>query len=431
MFSDFVKCSRYNIVNRMSNGQFLVYNTLSSSVAVLSESEMQTLVSKERCDDSFSEQCYSMGFLVPKAENELKKVNCISNMNNFNTSRAGIQILPTTGCNAKCFYCYEEGFCIETMSDETAEKTIAFLKDFFAPFKEVSIAWFGGEPLLRFDIIEKISKEIIPFLESKKISYSSNIITNATLLDKGMIEKLNDYHINKIQITIDGFEGMHDDRKNYSNPDCSYSKIISKIKLLSESNINTLVRFNVDRKNADSCIKALYDIKGKIGNADNVWPYFAPLYSDKGYDACISSDQLSDYYKEFYKALIDCEYIQTINGLPMNFQNATCCAKMINNYVISPKGQISKCEHLLDCADDLVGDVENGIIFNDAMVRWSNTELDDDCKNCSYLPLCQSGCYAAMKRKFGYGKCSYVKFLNEAVVFATEYLLEKNKKKGG
>ena len=108
----------------------------------------------------------------------------------------------------------------------------------------------------------------------------------------------------------------------------------------------------------------------------------------------------------------------------MNFTNASCCATMINNFVISPSGDIYKCEHLIGDATDIVGNVFDGIIFNKAMCDWTKSILPEECKECSYLPLCQAGCRAAVKRGFGYGRCSYIKFTNSATVYAADYLLE-------
>jgi hypothetical protein len=45
-----------------------------------------------------------------------------------------------------------------------------------------------------------------------------------------------------------------------------------------------------------------------------------------------------DAFKKGYAKLIECGCITSINGLLMNFMNATCTAKMTNNYVISPSG---------------------------------------------------------------------------------------------
>ncbi|MCR5121412.1 MAG: hypothetical protein K6B74_03220, partial [Ruminococcus sp.] len=55
-------------------------------------------------------------------------------------------IFPTTGCNARCVYCYEKGYAVKNMSIETADRLV----DYICETKSddfVKLNWFGGEPL--------------------------------------------------------------------------------------------------------------------------------------------------------------------------------------------------------------------------------------------------------------------------------------------
>lgn len=423
------KASRYNIFDGLKNGNYLIYNTLSSCVAIVTSEELKEL--KEGCfeNDSLLREYKQLGFVVDSSEDELRKVIALRNMNNFNMRCAGFQILPTTGCNARCFYCYEQDFVNETMNSEVIDQTIKFIKNYASSLKQLNIAWFGGEPLLRFDIIEYMSQEFIAYCKENHIEYSANMITNAALLDDSIIKKLKMYKVETIQITIDGYGNVHDKRKGYLAEGMGYHTIIGSIKKLINSQIKVLVRLNIDKQNFSSCMDAIDNLKETCGNGKFIWPYIAPLYSDKDTKNCFSKNDLSEVFAESYKKLIDCGYIQSVDGLPMNFTNASCCATMINNFVIAPSGNIYKCEHLLNDENEKVGDVFSGIIFNKAMCNWAEPDAPGECKNCSYLPICQAGCRAALKRGFGYGRCSYIKFINKAVTQAVDYLLENQPEK--
>ena len=65
-------------------------------------------------------------------------------------------ILPTTACNARCIYCYEQGMQYVTMKEETVAQTIEFIKKVRSPKEKVNFLWFGGEPLVGERIIDKI-----------------------------------------------------------------------------------------------------------------------------------------------------------------------------------------------------------------------------------------------------------------------------------
>jgi len=59
-------------------------------------------------------------------------------------------ILPTTGCNARCYYCFEHGSKVMTMTRETAGEVVRFITEHCGPKKTVAIMWFGGEPTSLF-----------------------------------------------------------------------------------------------------------------------------------------------------------------------------------------------------------------------------------------------------------------------------------------
>src|SRR5512134_2546181 len=110
-------------------------------------------------------------------------------------------LMLTTSCNLSCRYCYEarEESCAppaETggnrreMSAETLRKSIAFLLENSGESRNVSVVFFGGEPLLRFPLL----RDAVPVAQKmgqargKAISFS--LTTNGTLLTPEIAEFL-------------------------------------------------------------------------------------------------------------------------------------------------------------------------------------------------------------------------------------------------
>ncbi|MER8055552.1 4Fe-4S cluster-binding domain-containing protein, partial [Acinetobacter pittii] len=62
--------------------------------------------------------------------------------------------MPTIGCNFCCPYCFEGKKENVSMNEKTIKNIIRFLNDSSA--KELSLHWYGGEPLLRFDLMKEI-----------------------------------------------------------------------------------------------------------------------------------------------------------------------------------------------------------------------------------------------------------------------------------
>lgn len=427
------KFSMYNHYGTLRDGSVLIYNVLSSAVAIMSQEEFSSIhkaIPLDAEEDLFS-AALEMGFIVSAEEDELSKVLALRNSNNFSNKRAGFQILPTTGCNARCFYCYEQGFKSSTMTRETLDSTVEFILSYCENMEEVTIAWFGGEPFTCESHIAEISKRLTSEFDKRGTKYFANVITNGALISQKNIDAIvKDYRISNVQITLDGRGDTHLARKGFLDKSVSYHLILNNIALLTEHNVHVMVRINVDRANMEDCLSIFDDLAALDADTDNLWPYVAPLYSDKSKpnQDCFRYDELSDVFAKAYKKMIDTGFIQTVNGLPMNFSNATCCAKMLNNFVISPEGDISKCEHLLNVPDEVIGHVSTGIVFNSAMAKWSDSSIPEQCKTCSYLPVCQAGCTAAETRGFGFGRCSYIAFVHDAIIEAANYLLERSEK---
>lgn len=425
------KFSMYNHYGTLRDGSVLIYNVLSSAVAIMSQEEFSSIhkaVPPDAEADLFR-VALEMGFVVSSEEDELSKVLALRNSNNFSDKRAGFQILPTTGCNARCFYCYEQGFKTSTMTQETIDSTVEFILSYCENMEEVTIAWFGGEPFTCENYIAEISKRLTTEFDRRGTRYFANVITNGALISEKNIDAIvNDYRIGSVQITLDGRGDNHLVRKSFLDKSISYQLILNNIALLTRHNVHVMVRINVDKDNLEDCLSVFDDLAVLDAEIDNLWPYVAPLYSDKSKpnQAYFGQDELSDVFTKVYKKMIDTGFIKTVNGLPMNFSNATCCAKMLNNFVISPEGDISKCEHLLNVPEEVIGHVSSGIVFNSAMAKWSDASIPEQCKICSYLPVCQAGCTAAETRGFGFGRCSYITFVHDAVIEAANYLLERS-----
>lgn len=114
------KESRYNH-SGMVGDQVFLYNLVTSSVAVIGKSEYAQVKDCVFSDSDLMRTSVENGFIVPADEDEVEKVLAIQRMNNYSTRFAGFQILPTTACNARCFYCYEQSYKPVCMKSGVAE----------------------------------------------------------------------------------------------------------------------------------------------------------------------------------------------------------------------------------------------------------------------------------------------------------------------
>lgn len=163
-----MKKSFYNIYEKINNGNVL-YNTISGAVAILNDEYSRIYESRSffdgKTNEEFVNNMIKGNFLIPDEFDEKKFINKVSKQARNDTSSVAFTVAPTMKCNFRCPYCFEQGNEYTTMTNEVVEDTINFLNSKINNIaqkeneeKNVSITWYGGEPLLAINIIEKITK---------------------------------------------------------------------------------------------------------------------------------------------------------------------------------------------------------------------------------------------------------------------------------
>ena len=152
----------------------------------------------------------------------------------------------TNKCNLNCIYCYNLTKTeIKDMDFKTAKNSIDYILSDDAD--KLKIQFTGGEPLLNFDLIEKVIKYCNKKYDYINISYA--VQTNGTLLNNELIEKIKDLHL-KIGISIDGIE-VNDILRPYRNENNGSSTLdtLRGIYLLNSHNIPFGITTVITNKN--------------------------------------------------------------------------------------------------------------------------------------------------------------------------------------
>ena len=125
---------------------------MTGSLVFLRSYERINIFTEDPCD--YVEFLLNNYFIVPEKFEEKPLVDMIRERKwqpityNYLDSPRHFTILTTTTCNARCFYCYELKSKGKTpMSIETAEKVAKYIITRCPKGTEVSLDWFGGEPL--------------------------------------------------------------------------------------------------------------------------------------------------------------------------------------------------------------------------------------------------------------------------------------------
>lgn len=400
------KLSQYvlDIKNPNDNNEIILFNTLSSGIASVSNNEFDILKS-EKLEGSTLDEFKALideGFLVPTDRNEYEyiKYNEFLFQQNFNDDKyLSYVIAPTTACNLRCKYCFESGQNSKVfMTDETIDQIAKFILSDVERLKvkRVSIVWFGGEPLLCFKQIIKLGSTLKEKLYKLNVEFSSRIITNGILLTKDKTDALvENCNLTTAQITLDGLEKQYCERKGAS-PE-NYKQVIKNIIDAAES-IDINLRLNVDKLNA-SDMKEVANILFVENNLkDKIKLFFSQLRDYNGEDKqnkiYFTDDEYAEAKANFDKYLEQIKVKPTKKGVAAipKYRPIYCALSHCNNYAIGPEGELYKCEHYFGIKERIVGDVWHGLYYNNEYFKHINGVRHEICSKCALYPICQSTC---------------------------------------
>ena len=366
-------------------GKLLFYNTLTKECLLIDEDDNKDYVKRE---------LFKKWFYVPNEFDELKFVDDIRDVLNFTLCKAkgfeGYTILPTTDCNARCFYCFEAKSQKITMSDEIANRVVKYIdRSRCKESKELALTWFGGEPLYNQNAIDIICTG----LKDKCIGYNSFMISNGYLFDKHTIEKSPKlWNLHKVQITLDGTEKIYNKVKAYKNKDQNaYERVLNNIGDLLDSKIFVSIRLNIDAYNMKDVKLLVNELACRYKDKKELSVYSRTLFEDV--DRCNLKrtnerrKEICDFQRELENDIVSLGLKCTPYRIKQKFMNSLCMADSLNSIVILPDGHLTKCEGCLD--GNYVGTIDDDKLNDDMLAYYgAHCEKLEECKTCLLYPEC-------------------------------------------
>ena len=282
------------------------------------------------------------------------------------------------------------------MSKETAFKALDFA---ISKSKEkLEIAYFGGEPLLEYELLQSISNKAKKECEKRGLKLVQSITTNGSLLDESRLLwfKKEDFFIN---LSIDGNEKMHNTHRLYADKKGSFADVKRALELLVKhyepkrfKTITVVTPSNIEH--LQESVEFLHTISNKskiILSIDyfNNWSKHSKIYEEIFYE-------LGKYVINSFKKgdIIDLEPFSSKILMQIKNKNQICQFGEFK-YAISPRGTIYPCERLIgnDNKTLSIGDVFNGIDYS----KWQEIiqnrgNKNSECRECEYKNRCNNSC---------------------------------------
>jgi len=285
------------------------------------------------------------------------------------------------------------------MSDEIVDAILKYLDSHLSTERRFSVSWYGGEPLLCLNKIEKITQGILDICSKKNIKYEAAIITNGYLFTEDVAKKLADLKVRSVQITLDGPEEVHDSRRPLKSGKGTYSVIVENI--ARASNVypyRISIRVNIDKRNISSISEMLHNLKQRgFHLKKNVLLHFAPVTAatlgcQDCAAHCFNPKMFSKLELKLYEKALDLGF-KTVRYPMVNL--GICGAVSSNSFVVEPSGALHKCWNTIGDSSKEVGHIlQPNEELTPNLIKWLVWDPFDreECKKCAVLPICMGGC---------------------------------------
>ena len=294
----------------------------------------------------------------------------------------GYTILTTTGCNARCYYCFEKGTKPVTMTAETASKVVRYIVAHHGD-ETVNIRWFGGEPLVNAKVIDQICTE----LSRQGVPFRSTMTSNGYLMDAGMVERAKDlWQLRRVQITLDGMAQTYNRVKAYVYRDVNaFERVLQNIGLLTAARIPVLIRLNTDMHNIREMAELVQLLHQHFGSNEYLNVFSMPLYGERAPE---DNAELFAQRMELKQQIAQCGYVgQWSLGLRRDIKPNECMANDDGFVVITPDGHLSKCQHYIE--REFFGHIDSEERDKAIIRKFKERRADiEACATCPYYPQC-------------------------------------------
>ena len=402
-----------------------VYDRHTNALIVLTEEEYCELLRVERGELPL-EQCNAakrfreFGMFEPNSVETIEHGATVIIEQYIETRIKQLILQVTQQCNLRCGYCSYSGKYMgqrshanERMSFQTAKKAIDFFLERNNELPEVTISFYGGEPLLEIELIKQCVRYANEQVEGKRIKF--NTTTNGTLLSDDVVDFLveNDFSVG---ISLDGSKEEHDKNRKFSNGGGSFDIIISNVKRLIErypdyiNNISFMTTINPHA--SLECVmeyfssEEIFNDRNIIFNNMKESHYEGDIVYEKSHYAIRNYEYIKMLFAMVGK--LDTKHVSPLVGrarsaierrqrefvgrvaMPRSYHHGGPCLPGVMRLFVRVDGALFPCERVGELLDFFViGTLEDGFDIAKIKSMLNIGKLtEDECKMCWGLRQC-------------------------------------------
>ena len=312
-------------------------------------------------------------------------------------------------CNLNCAYCFasQGKFNGERalMSFEVGKRAIDFLIETSGTRRNLEVDFFGGEPLMNFDVVKKITEYARSIEKQHNKNFRFTLTTNGLLIDDEVIDFAN-REMSNVVLSLDGRKEVHDRfRVDYAGSG-SFDRIAPKFQKLVEARggKNYYMRGTFTHANPDflNDINTMLDLGfTELSMEPVVCAEDDPsaLTDEDIRTVMVQYELLAELMKRrreegrpftFYHYMID------LGGGPCIYKRISGCGSGTEYMAVTPWGDLYPCHQFVGDENYRLGSVFEGVTNESVRDEFlsCNVYAREECRGCWAKLYCSGGCAA-------------------------------------
>ena len=416
------KLGGYNIVLDITSGSIHVVDEVAYDIiAMFEDNDRDDILAamkekyggREDISDADIEECYEQVVSLRDEGRLFTKDNFEPMAGHLKAKTAGVvkalclHIAHT--CNLNCAYCFASQGKYHgdraVMSFEVGKRALDFLIENSGNRRNLEVDFFGGEPLMNFDVVKKLVAYARSIEKEHGKNFRFTLTTNGLLIDDDVIDFAN-RECSNVVLSLDGRREIHDRyRVDYAG-NGSWERIVPKFQKLVEAREgkNYYMRGTFTHANPDF----LEDIKQMLDLGFTELS-MEPVVCAPGDPSELTEEDLPiilDQYEKLAELMLERDregkpftfyhYMIDLKGGPCIYKRISGCGSGTEYMAVTPWGDLYPCHQFVGEEDFKLGNIWDGVTNTQKQCEFAacNVYARPECRDCWAKLYCSGGCAA-------------------------------------
>ncbi|MBE6553657.1 MAG: thioether cross-link-forming SCIFF peptide maturase [Ruminococcaceae bacterium] len=312
-------------------------------------------------------------------------------------------------CNLNCAYCFASQGKYHgeraVMSFEVGKRALDFLVENSGTRRNLEVDFFGGEPLMNFDVVKQLVAYARSIEKEKGKNFRFTLTTNGLGIDDDVIDFAN-REMSNVVLSLDGRKEIHDRyRVDYAGKG-SWERIVPKFQKLvaARGGKNYYMRGTFTHANPDFLkdIEVMLDLGFTELSME-------PVVCAAGDPSELTREDLPivlEQYEKLAELMIErrragkpftfYHYMIDLSGGPCIYKRISGCGSGTEYMAVTPWGDLYPCHQFVGDEKFRLGNIWDGVSNTAIQCEFAdcNVYARPDCADCWAKLYCSGGCAA-------------------------------------